>query len=271
MYKLLKVGTDCEVFLRDEHNKPIPVIGLLGGTKKEPLPVLDEPGYAVQEDNVMPEFNIPPADNVTSFVTSIDRMLGYIGNHFAGKGLFIDISASKFFDPEQLQHPQAKVIGCEPDNNVWTMGQNLVDANAAIFKRMRTAAAHVHVSYLIDGKMPNEVASTYTEDFVMVQDLYQGVPSVIFDDDKDRRKAYGRAGAFRFKDYGHEYRVLSNKWLQSSAMMAWVFSQTQECVNALNSGFRIDKKLGNLIQKCINSNNRKLADFLCKEYRIVLP
>lgn len=271
MYKLLQVGADCEVFLNDIYGKPIPVIGLLGGTKKEPRPVLDKPGYAVQEDNVMPEFNIPPCDDVTSFVTSIHTMVDYLKDYFVVKNLFVDIAASKFFDEKQLQHPQAAQIGCEPDNNVWTRGQNLIDRDNPLLLKMRTGGAHVHASYSINGMLPTQVDCTYTENFIMMKDLYLGVASVLLDKDTARRKLYGRAGAFRFKDYGHEYRVLSNYWLKSRELTAWVFSQTQECVNALNSRFRIDQKLGVLIQRCINNNNTKLANFLCKEYKVMLP
>jgi hypothetical protein len=55
--KLLMVGSDMEVFLRDNlSGVPVPVCGLIGGTKEKPKEVLGGNGFAVQEDNVMLEF-----------------------------------------------------------------------------------------------------------------------------------------------------------------------------------------------------------------------
>jgi hypothetical protein len=42
-----------------------------------------------------------------------------------------------------------------------------------------------------------------------------------------RRELYGKAGAFRPKPYGVEYRVLSNRWLNSEALIRWVYNQSQ--------------------------------------------
>jgi hypothetical protein len=39
-YELLQVGTDAELFLTNSKNEPVPVCGLVGGTKEEPLPVM---------------------------------------------------------------------------------------------------------------------------------------------------------------------------------------------------------------------------------------
>jgi hypothetical protein len=273
-FELLKVGTDCEVFLKDISGHPIPVIGLLGGDKINPRPVLDEEGYAVQEDNVMAEFNIPPRSDVTSFVTSINKMLGFLSAHFHELDFIkLDISASQLFSPEQLEHPQAKRIGCEPDFCVWTNKMNVLKNTHPLLKKMRTSGGHVHLSYLVDGQLPSTPDRL---EFVKMNDLYYGVASVLLDEDTRRKELYGKPGAFRFKDYGHEYRVLSNFWLKSDALKAWVFNQAQECIKALNERGvyyqdLFSKELGKLIQQCINTNDKGLAKSLCQEFGVQLP
>jgi hypothetical protein len=47
---------------------------------------------------------------------------------------------------------------------------------------------------------------------------------------------YGAAGAFRPKPYGVEYRVLSNAWLQSEELMAWVYRTTTKAITDLFEG-----------------------------------
>lgn len=273
-FELLKVGTDCELFIKDLSGQTIPVIGLLGGDKINPRPVLDEEGYAVQEDNVMAEFNIPPRSDVTSFVTSINKMLGFLSAHFWELDFMrLDISASQIFDPKQLEHPQAKRIGCEPDFCVWTTKMNVLKNTHPLLKQMRTSGGHVHFSYLVEGNPPSTLDRL---EFVRMNDLHYGVASVLLDGDSRRKELYGKAGAFRMKDYGHEYRVLSNFWLESDDLKAWVFNQAQECVKAMNEKGTyyqdmFSGTLGKLIQKCINDNDKGLAKELCQEFGVQLP
>ena len=49
---------------------------------------------------------------------------------------------------------------------------------------------------------------------------------MLLDDGAKRRELYGKAGAYRVKPYGVEYRVLSNFWLKSPALMQWVYDNT---------------------------------------------
>ena len=76
---MMTIGTDPELFLRDERTGAVAsVVGLIGGTKEEPLPMEGmREGFALQEDNVMLEFNIPPAEDETQFSDSIGQALNY--------------------------------------------------------------------------------------------------------------------------------------------------------------------------------------------------
>jgi hypothetical protein len=78
---------------------------------------------------------------------------------------------------------------------------------------------------------------------------------------------YGKAGAFRFKKYGVEYRTLSNFWIQSEELMRWAFNKTIEAIELVNSGVitEIDKKFGQQIQTVINNNDKEKASLLSIE------
>src|SRR5690606_27611941 len=88
---------------------------------------------------------------------------------------------------------------------------------------LRTAGGHIHVGY----DNPDNAMSA---DIVLAMDVMLGVPSVLIDGDTRRRQMYGKAGCFRFKEYGLEYRTLSNFWIMSEERIRWAFRQTQQAV-----------------------------------------
>jgi hypothetical protein len=237
-YTLLAVGTDVEVFLQDQKTQaPVPAIGLIGGTKSEPkeIQVLGK-GFSQQEDNVMLEYNIPSAKTSGEFIRDLVKINSYLDELVAKRGLAISIVPSMKFKPEQLKHPQAQEIGCSPDFNVWTRKVNPNPANSPLLKTLRTAGGHVHVSFLVDGGNPGIYA---IESLIKNLDVTLGVPSVFLDGDTQRRQLYGRAGAFRTKQYGvaegAEYRVLSNFWTRTPELMRWLFSGVEDAFWLLNN------------------------------------
>jgi len=62
-----------------------------------------------------------------------------------------------------------------------------------------------------------------------MMDLYLGVPSVLMDKGELRKQLYGKAGAYRMKPYGVEYRTLSNFWIFSDTTIGWVWDNTDSC------------------------------------------
>lgn len=276
-YKFLGLGTDTELFLRDKLTKQsIPVNGLLGGTKESPLPVLNISGFSVQEDNVMPEFNIPPARNWEEFSNSITGILMYLQNLFDQKGLELDISPSAIFNYKALNNLQAQTFGCEPDYCVWTLTENDIDTTNPLLRRMRTAGGHIHLSFTKDGHKP-ELQDTFV--VVKALDLFLGVPSILLDNDVRRRQIYGGAGAFRPKNYsqeigGVEYRTLSNFWIKSPNLTRYIFRQTIKALRFINERPNPEECLDGIkesIIQTINFNNDSMATHLINHYQIGMP
>lgn len=255
--QLLTVGADPELFLTDGKNL-IPSIGLLGGTKEEPNPV--EKG-AIQEDNVLAEFNIDPVTNEDMFVDHLETVMGELGKVVAPLKLKV-LSSAHFSLPELVRFgPQALQFGCDPDVNAWTGEFNQAPDPTST---MRTAGGHIHVG--IDAP---EDDFRSRANVVKLMDIYLGVPSVLLDADNERRKMYGKAGACRFKPYGVEYRTLSNFWLQSEASIRWAYRQTQQAVDSFDN---LDELLvrfpPELIQNTINNSDVDAAQRICKELQI---
>lgn len=275
---LLAVGSDVEMFLRDPLGKPVPCIGLVGGTKEKPIPIegLGD-GFAIQEDNVMLEYNIPPAKTRADFVYNIRRVQEEITKKVKALGYIPAVESSMRFELAQLEHPQAKVFGCDPDLNVWARAENAKPELTDDIRNLRTAGGHVHVSFLVNGQAPTwPEHMAEIETIVMGLDAYIGVPSIFLDNDTERRKLYGRAGAFRIKPYGVEWRTSSNWWTKNPIYTEFVFDGVKKVFTFIeNVGL---KETGDLfrnyqksIEEAINNSDKTKANYLMRNVGIELP
>jgi len=252
---IVTVGTDTEVFLVDKGGLPHSVEGLIGGTKQRPLEI---PHGALQEDNVMPEFNTDPVQDWYAFRYKIDHVLSNLEQRMMEHDLSVVIKASMEFPESMLRTKQAAVFGCDPDFDAWALSMN-TPVNPKAVGNWRTAGGHVHFG--VDRPlMPDEKT-----DIVRCMDIYLGLPSVFMDEDTVRRQWYGRAGAMRDKPYGGEYRVLSNFWIEDQSLTRWVFEMTTWCVE--NHDEVLSRTLSRIdhndIIQAINHNDETAAREIC--------
>ena len=109
------VGADPELFLvNTKTNKVISSIGIIPGLKGEPYHSEDMPeGFGLEIDNILAEFNIPPATTKEAFINNIEYMKGYIDKFVKEKdpNLGIQCIASRNVSPDQLQSDEAKLFG----------------------------------------------------------------------------------------------------------------------------------------------------------------
>ena len=204
------VGADVEWLLYDmEKEEPVVACGLVGGTKEKPLSLGD--GYFVQEDNVMVEWNIPPAvDRWQDFnrycEEAIFRVKGHVQKELGPKYTIMPFPEYEF-EEELLQTPQARTFGCEPDNDAYLGGQQRPDGAVGVLGNTRSCGGHIHVGG--DFKCPDFVAALFVELAMVV--FARSIPANI----TKRSKWYGQPGIFRSKPYGIEYRSPDAMWSRS--------------------------------------------------------
>lgn len=249
------IGCDPEVFLQDITGAIVSAVGHVGGTKENPLRVKCG---AVQEDNVMAEFNTDPARSAREFVTNIRTVLEELRSRVSLSAYDLAIISSHEFTIDQLQRSgrQALMFGCDPDFDAYTGEQNTAPSP---YTTLRTAGGHIHVGY-DDG-----LSTEKNCEIVRRMDLLLGVPSVLLDDDQRRRTMYGKAGAMRNKEYGVEYRSLSNFWIKHTDYIEWAYNQS---VQAATSDIEVPSAA---TIHCINTGDRDLAKKLIKEHGITMP
>lgn len=249
------IGADPELFL-ERGGQIVSAEGMIGGTKEAPFPI-STLGHAIQEDNVMVEFNIPASEAREEFVDNINFVKEYLTTLASTRRCTLNTLASAELDPRYLNTLQAMEFGCQPDFNVYTRRTNPRPSPSG---NLRTCGGHIHVGYF----NPEDEISAL---IIKAMDITLGLPSLELDKDDRRREMYGKAGAFRFKPYGVEYRTLSNFWIFSDELTAWAFEQTQKAIEMVNNGTiqNIDKKYFANVRLAINENNKNLAKELISE------
>lgn len=248
-YKIT-LGADPEIFIKND-KEIVSAEGLTGGSKWEPVSI-SESGHMIQEDGIALEYNIPPSSTVEEFIENHEFVQEYLKVLISAHGYEFAKERSAEINPIYLQTEQATTFGCEPDYNVYLKGENPApDSNT----NLRCCGGHIHIGY------PNPTNQAQTEKIVMMFDILVTLPSLFKDNDTRRRELYGKAGSFRFKEFGVECRSLSNFWIHSREDMTWVWNQTIKAVTCV-----LDNECDSLIEKysektreAIDTNNLVLA------------
>jgi len=246
----MRLGSDPEVFLQDKKGNPVSAIGYINADKWNPLQIPDMPqGYTLQEDNVSLEYGIPPASDADEFVQHIQAVMEKSKEYV--KGLSFSKLSCIVFPEKQMRHPLAHVFGCEPDFDAWTKETNKKPEPPHPF--MRSAGGHIHVETKKD-----------PVDVIKAMDLFLGVPSVLMDNGDMRKQLYGKAGAFRAKAYGVEYRTLSNFWIFDEQLIRWAWHNSQRAVDC---EFDVSVEQTRILE-AINNNNKQVAKDLVNDYNL---
>lgn len=261
------VGCDPEIFVK-RNGAFHSAWGLIKGDKKNPFPVRNG---AVQVDGMALEFNINPAKNEDEFVHNVSDVLAQLRAMVPDYELVASPCADFDIEHMKAQPAEALELGCEPDYNAWVQGTNPRPNGDRPF---RTASGHVHIGWVPKEEFGMDPLHTGNAFAVTRQmDFYLGLPSLAYDSDAQamkRRELYGRAGACRIKPYGCEYRTLSNRWLSSPKLMAWVHRNTLKGVQEIFNGNLLEDKYGD-IQEIINTSNIQEAMKICKAEGIEVP
>ncbi len=233
------IGCDPEVFVK-KVGEPgfVSAHGLIPGDKKAPHKVANG---AVQVDGMAVEFNTDPvqlsaygsetfSNQVLSVFSSLSKMIKEKDATFT----LARNAATADFDPEYLeaQPEEAKELGCDPDYNAYTGEMNERPDGSVNF---RTAAGHIHIGWGADIPVDHPEHLEICRNIVKVLDLFVGIPSVILDRDSRRRLMYGKAGAFRPKPYGVEYRTPSNFWIFNQDNRKEIFNAVRHATGALKA------------------------------------
>jgi hypothetical protein len=260
------LGVDPEVFVFDKNKKKfVSPHKFSTGTKKKPEQLR---GYDLQVDGMALEYNSRPI-----IITASNRFLlkqvrgpvSLIQRKLGSRYKIIPTPTADFDDEEWHNAPdENKILGCNPDMNAWTLAPNPTPDGDVKF---RSGAGHIHIGWgyrFQEGEQLNYVCAQLTKEL----DAHLGVASILFDGDTRRRTLYGKAGAFRAKPYGVEYRTLSNAWLRSPSAASYVIGVVKDVVSRMLGG---DRRSTDEVQGIINNNKTAEAVKFLSDNNMTLP
>lgn len=261
------IGSDPEVFVQDKKTKRfVGAHGLVPGTKARPvwLPFSLCQG---QVDGMALEFNPPPVDNAKTFTNSIVDGKRGLNRAIRWKGMKIVVQTTVEFDDEEWARApdEAKLLGCEHDYCAWGGVYTNEPPNAMV--KFRTGGGHISTGWG-NGFVITEDFKEICAAFVREQDALNGVASLLYDQDTKRRELYGKAGAFRPKEFGVEYRTLSNSWVRNKALSEYVARRTFQAARHMMNQALINTPEVEII---INSNQVEEAKYFLRHNSITLP
>lgn len=236
----LTYGCDPELFLVNKRGSYKSAYGVIEGTKKNPFKV--ERG-AYQVDGMAAEFNIDPAETEDEFVKNIQTVMSQLESA-VGDLKFKIVDNCIFRDTVlETQPKEALELGCDPDFSAYTMAHNPMPIPPK--PGFRTAAGHIHVGFVDNEEDVLGVNHmTRCQTLIKQMDRFVGLPLRLLEGPKAvRRQLYGRAGAFRPKPYGVEYRTPSNVWIKSEKLMRFAYKCTQSAVEELLDGYRAENDI----------------------------
>lgn len=258
------IGCDPELFVKDVAGNLLSAHNMIPGSKKAPHKV--EKG-AVQVDGMALEFNIDPANSEHIFIENVSYVLEQMAKMITGK---FYISPVAHFGHEMIkaQPKEAVELGCDPDYNGWTKDVNSPPNVDAPF---RTASGHIHIGWREKPDNTSAISFFEAADMACQLDFYLGLPSLLVDKDTTRKQLYGKAGAFRNKTYGMEYRVLSNFWLTDPELMGWAYRAARKgAEDMLTDKCFLPVDCGD-IQHIINTNDVVSARAIIDRFAIEVP
>lgn len=267
-------GTDPE-FMVTKDGQPVSAIGIVPGDLANKVSVSGHEFYA---DNVLAECAVKPGSTAPEIIGNIRECLGIYADMV--KPYRLEARASAHFPDDQMLDPAARIAGCAPDTCIYKHQKKKPPAKIIKDTNFRSCGGHIHI-----GDELIKAGGVEAMQFVYLLDLFVGVPSIFLDNDPTsiaRRSLYGQAGRYRRKkEYGLEYRSVSNFWLRSPALVRLMYNLCDFTLDMVKSGkadgywsFDIDKFVEtgkhagaweclqykpSQIQKAINTGDKKLA------------
>jgi len=259
-------GADPEVFVKYK-GAPVSVYETgLRGNKKEPFKTS---AGAVQQDGFAAEFNIDPvpAFDFERFNQNIVKTLADLREELNKNGKVYNLAIQPVMEFDQdymdAQPASVKELGCDPDFNAYTLEANPRPDGDRAF---RSGAGHMHYGWGADIPVENEDHIGICAGFIKALDASVGMFMTYIDRDPRRRDLYGKAGAFRPKPYGVEYRTPSNAWISKKDRRLLVHYLSNYAISCMTKGWDVSSIAGGydetFIENAINTGQWGVAEYV---------
>lgn len=214
----MKIGADPELFVVTREGRLVEGQEALKGQRSV--------SPQITPDGVQVEIHPDPSNCAALFGGRIRSLLMQLKTKLAREDLTIlnDTTISVPAKDLRKMSEEAQKLGCAPSSNIYNPHATV---NVGARYTGRSCGGHLHFSSVPPSAGP-------VKECVKRLDYVLGNFSVMVDPDPQaakRRRVYGRAGEYRVKPYGFEYRTLSNFWLRSFPLTSMVFQVARDALS----------------------------------------
>ena len=221
----IDIGGDIEIFL-EKNGIPESSMNYFTSTLIDGQGIYERDGFPIEVKPFYGTCLETRANNIQELLRKIYEICIKNSLSLSSKSkIIVDLDKIK-----ESGDKESLILGCSPDINIYNSSINKKKSGEEL--AVRTAGGHVHLSikeydwkslikkqaFSINGNkinviLPSENGEKIIKNIIKWMDLMAGILSVLLDEKTGRREIYGKAGDIRVKEYGIEYRALSNFWI----------------------------------------------------------
>lgn len=214
------LGSDPEAFIVNT-NLGIVVSSkrFTDGTKDEPEDLGD--GYALLNDNILIEGNVPPAADKGEFITNMTHLWDLMNMRANQRLAHLENHDCMAISDSLMETAEAKEFGCSSFRDAWN--ENLEIETPQLNGNMRPAGCHIHIGL-------DNASDSLKMAIVRAFDMFVTLPAIEISGMNYRTSnLYGILGACRIKSYGVEARSLGGTFF-NPRHFAWIYDKVTAAI-----------------------------------------
>lgn len=219
--KKFLLGSDPEAFIVNNRS------GLVVSAKRFTVGTKDEPencenGYALLNDNILIEGNVPPAATKEEFIVNMSKLWSMMNERASTRGAHIENDDCREISDALMDTNEAKEFGCSSFRDAWN---ELVEIETPrLSGNQRPAGCHIHIGL-------DDASDSLKMAVVRAFDMFVTIPSITMTGQNYRTaNLYGLLGACRVKSYGVEARSLGGTFFNPK-YFAWIYENVEKAIN----------------------------------------
>lgn len=215
------LGSDPEAFIVNTNiGEVVSSKRFTHGTKVEPEDLGN--GYALLNDNILIEGNVPPAATRDEFIANMSTLWNMMNDRAKTRLAHLENHDCRQISESLMQTAEAKEFGCSSFRDAWN--ENLEIETPQLNGDMRPAGCHIHIGL-------DNASDSLKMAVVRAFDMFLTLPAIEISGMNYRTSnLYGIMGACRIKSYGVEARSLGGKFFNPE-YFGWIYDRSEAAIN----------------------------------------
>jgi hypothetical protein len=224
---MFSIGADPEFFILDNLNQKIKNAEFyIKGTKEFPFGLKNEIFCLL--DGVTVEINPKPAESKQEFVDNILEAKYLVDLLLPEDFNLLEITTAVLDESELTEN--SRVVGCDPDYNVYTGDVN----PKPVIQNYFFAGGHIHIGKQMTDFEKYDIIENLDKHLLPYVNLLEKQYQNKFEKGIRKKVQYGKKGNYRNKSYGLEYRSVSNKWCTNDVTIETTYEIVNDVITTLS-------------------------------------